>query len=134
MAGWRRRLAVPARTRLDERGHALGRQRGEIARDPHVDDGERDVDRARELVDGGAARQEVGDHGRGHRRGPGADALLDHAVIAGEDVERHALGRRRRELPARARPPRRQLLKTPEAAARLAQLRLLLARSLGGRP
>ena len=81
------------------------------------------VDRAGELVDGGAAGQEVLHHLLRHFRGIGRDAARGDAVIAGEDGDARALDARLgAALPGGQ--PFGDLLQPAERARRLGQLGL----------
>ena len=89
----------------------------------HLIDLETDVEDAAELVDRGAAGDEVLHHLRGHRGRIGRNAARGDAVIAGEDQgARMVEPRRVPRLPGGE--PDRQLLEPAESAGGLGQLRL----------
>ena len=87
------------------------------------EDLEAEIEGLADLVDRRAAGLEIGDHLGGDRRRIGGDALLHHAMIAGEDRDHRALdARRMAALPARQ--PFGDLFEPAERARRLGQPRV----------
>ena len=123
--GLGRKRVVSGRHGVEELGLVHGGLLGEIRRgmiEVERDDAELGARKLRELIDGGAAGGEIGDHLRGDLGRIGGDALRGDAVIAGEHQDLDS-AEPRRVLALPKRQPLHGRFEPAEAPGRLGERR-----------